>query len=1207
MLLVFSIFTLPNMKSSQKIRMKRKTSLFLLLSALYTIGLSQPSNDDCLAPVNLGQAPVCKSFDVFTNIDATASAQTLPSCFQGGMRAERDVWFTFTTPAGIPANQQNYILSITGTGNTPINNPQVVVYRGDCASGTFSEWECELAAPNTKQVILELENLIPGLTWYVRVNDYSFSGNPNAGDFNICIESKPPEFIMGTDVFTDECRGKIIDDGGVDEDYNNNVNQTFTVCPGDAHNCISLNVEAFATESRYDVLKIYAGNGTAGLEMASYSGALLPRTLELPPGCFTLVFESDENINLEGFEISWQCNNLPCDNLNISTCDTPAVITALPFTESNSTCNAGNSLMNAPCQAAFLQGPEVVYAYDSPGDECLEIIVDGAAINTGMIVTAGCPDTAPTCIGLSQSTLINPDLAIENVFLENPGRYYIVLAVANDCTDYDIAINRVDCKPVLDDVFECESAANLNGCSIEEPRFFTIQQGLGDSTILMDGINEGCWDLQDNPRSFVWMYFRANANGKFGFLLSSSDSDEASDLDFQLWGPVSTKGALCDFVRSNQPLRSSYALPNDSIDLTGMVDALPYAPFYTIDDVCEEASFTDGFVQTVGVTEGEYYILLVNDYSGLIYSGEMKLDLSPTTPGVLEGSEENFEVEVTGNACPGSQVPLLASGGNFYEWLPDPNLSCRFCPDPLVTVTRDTQVFSVVIQSLCKIDTLEVEVIPAKLDLGPDFKVCLNENPYLNANFTGDPALQWLNFADSMSCFNCPEPQVYLDNQQGFYIYVLQADYGDCLLTDSVIIEVIRFEAPDAYFIGDTVACQGDIINLGLDSLPDYNYEWFDGDGNLLSTNANPTVIADTSTTFFIRIYDQFCDVDDRMVLEVYQEPPPFSIANQNLCFGDSLLLDTGIDTMFNFTWSNATGTFTSDEPNPVIIPKGRDVYTVLVESHPVCPSQRETFLVSVEEPLRGMLIYEPMLWCPFDSIRIFADVVPGGGRYTWGNGSTGAFVDLNPAVTDTISFRYVTPFKCDTLRDSVILEVEPDFLLDSLTLTFEGDSIFEGTPFDLEINAANGFLSGFDFEWFIDSISLGNNNPLLTSSVSEAGNYTFTVVVTSPNGCIKTKSITITVFPAYVRIPNVFYPGAMAAENQVFGPVLNGGMRLLRMQIFNRWGDIVFDTSFRSADVWDGTHNGEAAISDVYMYQLEIELLDGSRKMYAGDVTLLR
>jgi hypothetical protein len=1206
LLLVFSIFTLPNMKSAQKIRMNRKTSLFFIFSLLSTIGFSQPSNDDCLAPVNLGAAPVCKLFDVFSNIDATASSQALPSCFQGGMNAERDVWFAFTTPAGIPANQQNYILTISGTGNTPIINPQVAVYRGDCTGG-LSEWDCELAAPNTKQVILELENLVPGLTWLVRVNDYTFSGNPNAGEFNVCIENKPPEFIMGTDAFTDECRGKIIDDGGLDQDYSNNVTQIFTVCPGDAHDCTSLNLEAFTTEDDFDVLKIFSGNGTNGLEMATYSGRLLPRTLELPPGCFTLLFESDQNVNLEGFEISWACDNQTCDNLNISSCEEPEIIPSLPFSENNSTCNAGNALMNAPCQSSFLLGPEVVYAYDSPGDECIEVIVDGAAINAGMVLTYGCPDTASLCIANVQSSLINPDLSISNAFLEEPGRYYLALGLRNDCTDYDITINSVDCRPALGDVFECDNAANLNGCSIEEPRIFTIRQGRGDSTFLQDGINEGCWDLTNNPINYVWMYFRANADGKFGFLLSSSDPDEATDLDFQLWGPASSKGALCDFARNNQPVRSSYALPNDSIDLTGMVDELPYPPFIAINDECETAVLQDGFVRTLDVMEGEYYILLVNDYSGLIYSGEMELDLSPTTPGVLEGSEEEFKVEVVGNACPGSQVPLLASGGNFYEWLPDPNLSCRFCPDPLVNVTQDTQVFSVIIQSLCKTDTLEVEVIPADLDLGPDFQVCINENPYLNATFTGNPELQWLNFADSMSCFDCPEPQVFLDNQQGFYIYVLEADYGDCMLTDSVIIEVIRFEAPEAYFIGDTVACQGDIVNLGLDSLPDYSYEWFDGDGNLLSNNANPTVIADTTTTFFIRIYDQFCDVDDRMVLEVFQEPPPFSISNQNLCFGDSLVLDTGLDSIFSFTWNNGVGTFTSEEATPVIFPEGRDVYSVLVESHPICPSQRETFLVSVEESLRGELVYDPMLWCPFDTVQIFADMVPGGGSYLWENGTSGLSLTVFPGVTDTISFQYITPFKCDTLVDAVIINVENDFFLDPIILTFEGDSIFEGTPFTLEVTADTTLLDGFSFEWFRDSVSIGNNAPILETSVLEAGTYTFTVEVTSPNGCIKSESILIMIFPAYVRIPNVFFPASMVPENQVFGPVLNGGMQLVKMQVFNRWGDVVYDTSFRTTDVWDGTHNGEPAISDVYMYQLEIEFLDGSRKMYAGDVTLLR
>ena len=39
----------------------------------------------------------------------------------------------------------------------------------------------------------------------------------------------------------------------------------------------------------------------------------------------------------------------------------------------------------------------------------------------------------------------------------------------------------------------------------------------------------------------------------------------------------------------------------------------------------------------------------------------------------------------------------------------------------------------------------------------------------------------------------------------------------------------------------------------------------------------------------------------------------------------------------------------------------------------------------------------------------------------------------------------------------------------------------------------------------------------------------------------------------------------------------------------------------------WDGTFKGEVMDAGVYVYYAEIEFIDGERKLYKGDVTLLK
>ena len=59
-------------------------------------------------------------------------------------------------------------------------------------------------------------------------------------------------------------------------------------------------------------------------------------------------------------------------------------------------------------------------------------------------------------------------------------------------------------------------------------------------------------------------------------------------------------------------------------------------------------------------------------------------------------------------------------------------------------------------------------------------------------------------------------------------------------------------------------------------------------------------------------------------------------------------------------------------------------------------------------------------------------------------------------------------------------------------------------------------------------------------------------------------------------------------------------------MQIFNRWGEMLFE-SFDKNVGWDGWYKNKLATADVYVYKLNVRLADGSRVTKVGDVLLLR
>ena len=60
-------------------------------------------------------------------------------------------------------------------------------------------------------------------------------------------------------------------------------------------------------------------------------------------------------------------------------------------------------------------------------------------------------------------------------------------------------------------------------------------------------------------------------------------------------------------------------------------------------------------------------------------------------------------------------------------------------------------------------------------------------------------------------------------------------------------------------------------------------------------------------------------------------------------------------------------------------------------------------------------------------------------------------------------------------------------------------------------------------------------------------------------------------------------------------------------MQIFNRWGQIIFETTRLDGRGWDGRFNGKVQPEGVYVYLIDAQI-DGDRnEHYQGNVTLIR
>ncbi|GAB4249920.1 MAG: hypothetical protein Kow0027_13080 [Saprospiraceae bacterium] len=502
-----------------------------------------------------------------------------------------------------------------------------------------------------------------------------------------------------------------------------------------------------------------------------------------------------------------------------SDCNHPTPI-ILPYSVLNaSTCNAGNNLSASPCSnGLFLATEDLFYSYQSEGEECISIALSNVTEGTGIGIYYGCPDTASTCLAQAGGVPGITDVSLNAVFLPWTGTYYLVVDNAVACTVFDLEVEKVECPVVFPPSANCGQAISMNGCN-ELISDVHIAAGEGDPGFIQPGINDGCWDGA-YPLNYTWFSFRAASAGQFAFTLFAQNAMDATDLDFQIWGPVSTEDSLCLLAASAQPIRSSFAAGEEPTGLAAIHPVLNIP----VTDFCEDAS-GDDFVAPLNVLPGEWYLVLVNDWGGGLSNGTVSIDFSGPDSGVL--GEPMMAPFVTPDTliCLGDSIRLTAGGGLFYQWISEDALPCIYCSDPVAN-PDSAQTYSVVISSLCRTDTLSTTVgfhTEPIVVAGPDSTVCGLEAVQLSASAIDQGTYTWL--PDSiMGASYQPSPMVGTNS----FIVVFQDADGCFEVRDTVTIEWLGelpvnglvFEPDDSIFTGNSLIIRPDSLDPNLD------YSW---------------------------------------------------------------------------------------------------------------------------------------------------------------------------------------------------------------------------------------------------------------------------------------------------------------------------------------------------------------------------------------------
>ena len=120
---------------------------------------------------------------------------------------------------------------------------------------------------------------------------------------------------------------------------------------------------------------------------------------------------------------------------------------------------------------------------------------------------------------------------------------------------------------------------------------------------------------------------------------------------------------------------------------------------------------------------------------------------------------------------------------------------------------------------------------------------------------------------------------------------------------------------------------------------------------------------------------------------------------------------------------------------------------------------------------------------------------------------------------------------------------------------------------------------------------------------VVQPGVYYATVSV---GGCPATDSVVV-LNDCYLDIPNAFSPNGDGVNDYFFPrQLLSKSVTDFHMSIFNRWGELIFETSNLDGIGWDGKFNGVMQPEGVFIYVIDANFKDGEKEHRQGNITLL-
>ncbi len=546
--------------------------------------------------------------------------------------------------------------------------------------------------------------------------------------------------------------------------------------------------------------------------------------------------------------------------------------------------------------------------------------------------------------------------------------------------------------------------------------------------------------------------------------------------------------------------------------------------------------------------------------------------------------------------CPGDSATLAASGFDFYTWDAGTLLSCTTCPTvSLVPLVPTLVTIHAGYSYGCSARDTVLVFLHETFDYLVDTTICYGRTVVWNGITIEPDSSYTFQLQTFQGCDSIFQVRVH---GTGIGTYNLTVDTSVCLgSTLNINNTTLAAQEEMTFYLTASTGCDSTVLVRVAPRdtfyVPEPRIICFGDSSNIFGTQQ-------TTSGAYPGFFTAFNGCDSTHVVTLFVYPQILLEVDGTIaCFGESNAsltanITNGVEPLF-YLW-DFTGDHTPQVDN---LPAGdysltvtdgnncTETEAVTIDQHP------QTFFTATVDSADCYDAYTGAISIQTNDPSLLFEF--NGGAYTqvydYPNLHAGTYFVVSQDV-----------FDCTDTAALTVLQPP------QLSINLPADtSIQLGISLPLQIDLAG--LTPISWVWNDTSYlsCLSCPNPIVQTPL-ETTRYVLTIK--DINGCTATDEMLL-IIEQYI---GVYIPNAMGGSGENANLVLgfNPAVRRVNLfRIFDRWGELLHESQNSlpgdTSLIWDGRFRGKLVNPGVYLWQIELELVDGSVIKKVGDLTVVR